>query len=78
MIFALIISFFSAPVGDDELSFEAGVLIMLKTHVGSDWLRGRLLNGNEGIFPKKYVEIVVGIHIDTPSTVRFSNQLAFV
>ena len=50
---------FSAPVGDDELSFDAGVLIMLKTRVGSDWLRGRLLNGNEGIFPKEYVEIVV-------------------
>ena len=34
---------------------------MLKTHVGEDWLRGRLMNGNEGIFPKRYVEIVVSV-----------------
>lgn len=50
---------FSALVGDDELSFDAGVLIMLKTRVGSNWLRGRLVDGSEGIFPKEYVEIVV-------------------
>ena len=43
----------------DELSLKAGDLIMLKSRVGSDWLRGRTINGKEGIFPKSFVEVVV-------------------
>lgn len=43
----------------DELSFNDGDLIMLKTRVGGDWLRGKLINGGEGIFPANFVEIVV-------------------
>lgn len=43
----------------DELSLKAGDLIMLKSRVGSDWLRGRTINGQEGIFPKSFVEVVV-------------------
>lgn len=43
----------------DELSFNEGDLIMLKTRIGTDWLRGKLINGGEGIFPANFVEIVV-------------------
>jgi hypothetical protein len=43
----------------DELSLKAGDLIMLKSRVGSDWLRGRTIKGKEGIFPKSFVEVVV-------------------
>lgn len=45
----------------DELSFKEGDLIMLKSWVGKEWLRGKLVNGQEGIFPKNYVEIVVSV-----------------
>ena len=34
---------------------------MLKTRVDDQWLRGKLVNGAEGIFPKNFVEIVVSI-----------------
>ena len=43
----------------DELSFKEGELIMLKTRVGKEWLRGKLISGKEGIFPCNFVEIVV-------------------
>ena len=43
----------------DELTFKEGDLIMLKTRVGNEWLRGKLIGGQEGIFPRSYVEIVV-------------------
>ena len=46
----------------DELSFKDGELIMLKTRVGKEWLRGKLVSGQEGIFPRSFVEIVVSIH----------------
>ena len=49
----------SVLVRDDELTFKAGDLIMLKTHVGDDWFRGQLVNGTVGIFPKSFVEVVV-------------------
>ena len=45
----------------DELSFNEGDLIMLQTRVGDEWLRGKLINGHQGIFPKTFVEIVVSI-----------------
>ena len=47
------------PETMDELSFKEGELIMLKTRVGRQWLRGKLVSGQEGIFPRNYVEIVV-------------------
>lgn len=34
---------------------------MLKSWVGKEWLRGKLVSGPEGIFPKNYVEIVVSV-----------------
>ena len=43
----------------DELSFESGELIMLKSRYGDNWFRGKLINGREGIFPKNFVEVVV-------------------
>ena len=46
----------------DELTFKAGDLIMLKSRIGSDWLKGKTLSGSEGIFPKSYVEIVVSLN----------------
>ncbi len=46
----------------DELSFSEGNLIMLKTRIGKDWLRGKLINGGEGIFPASFVEIVVSLN----------------
>ena len=51
--------FFFHAESMDELSLKAGDLIMLKSRVGSDWLRGRTINGKEGIFPKSFVEVVV-------------------
>ena len=47
------------PETEDELSFKEGDLIMLKTRVGRKWLRGKLVTGQEGIFPRNFVEIVV-------------------
>jgi hypothetical protein len=47
------------PETEDELSFKEGELIMLKTRVGREWLRGKLVAGQEGIFPRNFVEIVV-------------------
>ena len=43
----------------DELSFNSGELIMLKSRYGKNWFRGKLINGKEGIFPKNFVEVVV-------------------
>ena len=45
-------------MSSDELTFKGGELIMLKSRVNSDWVRGKLLDGSEGIFPKNFVEIV--------------------
>ena len=45
----------------DELSFKEGDLIMLKMRVGKEWLRGKLVSGEVGIFPRSYVEIVVSL-----------------
>lgn len=43
----------------EELSFESGELIMLKSRYGKSWFRGKLINGKEGIFPMNFVEVVV-------------------
>ena len=32
---------------------------MLKARLDAQWLKGKLISGQEGIFPKKFVEIVV-------------------
>ena len=47
----------------DELSFKSGELIMLKTRYGTNWFRGKLINGKEGIFPNNYVEVVVRVRL---------------
>lgn len=46
-------------MSSDELSFKEGSLIMLISRIGDDWLRGQLLTGEQGIFPKNFVEVVV-------------------
>ena len=39
---------------------------MLKARVGDEWLRGQLVDGGMGIFPKSYVEVVVSeTHVPT-------------
>lgn len=44
----------------DELSFNKNDLIMLISRIGDgQWLRGRNMQGQEGIFPSSFVEIVV-------------------
>ncbi len=49
----------------DELSFKTGDLIMLISRIGEgEWLRGRTMQGIEGIFPKSFVEIVVSISVE--------------
>eukprot|EP00731_Ephydatia_muelleri_P015604 Em0009g28a len=48
-----------AEVSADELTFKGGELIIFKSRVSSDWLRGELLNGSEGIFPTNFVENVL-------------------
>lgn len=59
LFFDEIFKIFASLESMDELSLKAGDLIMLKSRVGSDWLRGRTINGKEGIFPKSFVEVVV-------------------
>ena len=34
---------------------------MLKTRIDDQWYRGKLVSGGEGIFPKRFVEVVVGL-----------------
>eukprot|EP00731_Ephydatia_muelleri_P012681 Em0006g1575a len=48
-------------VSADEMTFKGGELIVFKSRVSSDWLRGELLNGSEGIFPTNFVDNVVCI-----------------
>ena len=42
--------------GADELSLTVGDTVELLAKVGTEWLRGRLA-GQEGIFPREFVEI---------------------
>ena len=42
--------------GADELSLSVGDTVELLARAGAEWLRGRL-EGREGIFPSKFVEI---------------------
>lgn len=44
---------------DHELSFSAGVSIMLLRRIDENWLEGKL-NGKVGIFPANYVKIELG------------------
>ena len=43
----------------DELTLKEGDLIMLKARVDDEWYKGKLVSGKEGIFPKRFVEVVV-------------------
>ena len=58
----MLFSVVSTAESMDELTLKAGDLIMLKSRVGSDWLKGKTISGSEGIFPKSYVEIVVSLN----------------
>ncbi|XP_076307019.1 dynamin-binding protein-like isoform X2 [Tachypleus tridentatus] len=42
----------------NELSFDSGVLIKLIRHVDDEWMEGEI-DGRIGLFPTKYVDIVV-------------------
>ena len=44
---------------EHELSFAAGVSIMLLRRIDENWLEGKL-NGKVGIFPANYVKIEMG------------------
>lgn len=61
-------------VSSDELTFKSGELVMLKSRVNSDWLRGKLLNGSEGIFPSNFVEIVEDLPPDATDTAYLAAQ----
>ena len=43
--------------GQGDLAFEDGDVIQLLSHCGDDWLKGEL-NGNVGMFPASFVEII--------------------
>ena len=45
--------------GTHELSFSAGVSIMLLRRIDENWLEGKL-DGKVGIFPANYVNIQLG------------------
>lgn len=47
----------------NELSFKAGEIVYLIRHVDHEWMEGEV-NGNIGIFPTSYVDIVVDVHAD--------------
>ena len=59
LLFLLLLLLLSSLENPDELSFKSGELIMLKAHYGEDWYRGKLISGEQGIFPKNFVEVVV-------------------
>ena len=50
---------------DDEgdLTFESDEVITLISHVGEDWLRGRVRD-KEGIFPLAFVEIIEDLPLE--------------
>ena len=51
---------FSILGESDELGFNKNDLIMLIARIGDgQWLRGRNMKGDVGIFPLAFVEIVV-------------------
>ncbi|XP_070553885.1 SH3 domain-containing protein 19-like isoform X2 [Ptychodera flava] len=47
----------------DDLSFKEGDKIMLTERVGADWYKGTC-NGQEGMFPKTFVEVVEDLPSD--------------
>ena len=55
-----------AAGGPDELSLRVGDTVELLARVGSEWLRGRL-GGQEGIFPREFVEIREDLPADNRS-----------
>ena len=46
------------PQYENELGFKKGDMIFLLKHVDDDWIEGEL-DGEKGIFPRSYVNIVV-------------------
>lgn len=46
------------PQADGDLPLVAGKTVNLLCTEGPEWLRGRLRNGYEGIFPRSYVEVL--------------------
>ena len=53
--------------GADELSLAVGDVVELLARVGAEWLRGRLW-GQEGIFPRDFVEIREDLPDSEPHT----------
>ena len=48
---------------EDELSFFSGDLIILEEKIDDMWLKGYVKSPQQsGIFPAKFVEVVVCIH----------------
>ena len=43
---------------DDDLDLVSGKTVEIVEAVDADWLRGRLRNGIEGIFPRSFVEVL--------------------
>ena len=57
-----------AAGGPDELCLRVGDRVELLARVGNEWLRGRL-GGQEGIFPREFIEIREDLPADNRSDV---------
>lgn len=60
---------------DNELSFSAGEIIYLTRRVNDEWLEGEIgRNGQRGIFPTNFVEIVVDFSRPQENDLRIPND----
>ncbi|PVD35045.1 hypothetical protein C0Q70_06326 [Pomacea canaliculata] len=59
--------------GHGDLVFEAGDIIQLLAHCGSDWLKGQL-EEKTGIFPASFVEIIEDLPKDMENTAADSRN----
>ena len=49
------------PQFDNELGFSDGDVVYLTSNVDADWMQGELSTGENGIFPKSYVNVIVDV-----------------